>query len=126
MRLGRSATSLSAEGVSLLLHMQRCRLDVREASDWPGTTLLFGATAQVHRFRFDAESIDLFRTAVDGLYEWLHPDTAEDLCLYSASGEPVLVSVAHERESWIVLSEATDGELAARWVQMRQLTHRRE
>jgi hypothetical protein len=87
-----------------LERLDKVRLSTREVSEWPGTRLLDG-TANVHAFRLCAESMDVFASAVDGLFEWTQPSNPEDLSLLRADGSIWLASTSHERDAFLELDE---------------------
>lgn len=67
--------------------------------EWPGTKL-YGHQASVSKYHVNENSIKLL-SEVDGLYSWVAPDLPEDLIFYNSDGSPWLVSIAHERDSYI-------------------------
>jgi hypothetical protein len=42
--------------------------------------------------------------ASEGLFSWTQPELPEDLCLFRKDGEPWLVTIAHEKDGYLVLS----------------------
>ena len=67
--------------------------------EWPGTQVLKAAKVMV--FRFEAASADVLGRLARRLYQWEQPDLPEDLCLFRPTGEPWLVSIAHESDGWV-------------------------
>jgi len=82
-----------------------------ERSEWPGTELL-SDTAQVLTYRYTEQTKEILGRAVDGLYDWVLP-LPEDLCLM-AENEPWLVSVAHEKDAYLVVSDEELSQLLRR------------
>jgi hypothetical protein len=82
-------------------------------SDWPGT-ILEDEKAAVYRYRLDVELVERLATLSQGLYDWVHPELPEDLCLLREGLDPWLVSVSHEREAVIFLTEDERTALAVR------------
>lgn len=83
-------------------------LSETESHMWPGTVLHGGATALVMTYRLDHASVALLTEAADGLYDWIQPDLPEDLCLLRADDTPWMVTITHEKDSYL---ELTDKEL---------------
>lgn len=67
--------------------------------EWPGTKL-YGHQANINKYHVNEDSIKLL-SEVDGLYSWVAPDFPEDLVFYNSDGSPWLVSISHERDSYI-------------------------
>jgi hypothetical protein len=78
---------------------------------WPGT-ISWGDPARIYWLDYSAEAAMALGTQVDGLYEWeLNRERPEDLALLCEDGREFLASVAHERESWMWLTDNEYGEL---------------
>src|SRR3954471_24871991 len=75
-----------------------------KSTRWPGTDI-FGAQADVFYFRLEAGSAKVLREATDHLFGWCQPDLPEDLCFLRKDRRPWLVTIAHERDGYFVLSE---------------------
>jgi len=73
-------------------------------SQWPGT-ILYEDEAAIYRYRLDSGLVSRLLRLTRGLYDWMHPNLPEDLCLLRQDLEPWLVSISHEREAFMVLSE---------------------
>ncbi len=63
--------------------------------------------ATVYGYRWVPETLRMTLAASRSLQDWLHPDLPEDLCLLRQDGEPWLVSVTHEGDFYLRM---TDGE----------------
>ncbi|WP_218081796.1 hypothetical protein [Anthocerotibacter panamensis] len=74
------------------------------SSEWPGTILLSG-TAKVYHYTYNSDCLKILAEITDKLYNWQHPDLPEDLSFLRSDGEPWLVSISHERDSYLYLSE---------------------
>jgi hypothetical protein len=74
-------------------------------SEWPGTELVGGQVALSTCYRFDEDFAKKFVSLNNRLFKWLHPSFPEDLCLFRNDGTPWLVSIAHERDAFVNLSE---------------------
>ena len=98
----------SAKG--LLERLQPFLIGRTEESEWPGTKLL-NSTATVHRFRLTPESVTVLGDATDRLYSWEQPELPEDLSLIRFDGSPWLVTIAHERDSYLTLSPEEKAQL---------------
>lgn len=82
-------------------------------SQWPGTTLL-NSTAKVLRYRLDPKSIEVLEHSAPSLFSWAQPDLPEDLCLIRSDGEPFLVTIAHEEDGYLVISDEEASRLETR------------
>jgi hypothetical protein len=75
-----------------------------ELSEWPGTKL-YDSTARVIRFSLTLESASILKSAVSALYEWAQPEFPEDLCFVRRSGKPWLITISHEKFSYLEMTE---------------------
>jgi hypothetical protein len=77
----------------------------RYCSAWPGTELI-GHRGLVVVIAFSAALVDAMSSSGRYLFDWRHhfsPSLPEDLCLYRQGDPlPVLVSVTHENDAWIL------------------------
>lgn len=80
-----------------LRHLQICH---NRTDRWPGTRI-FGTTASVIKFTCDSSAIPIL-SQPRSLFSWLTPQFPEDLVFWNASGQPVLATVSHETEGWIL------------------------
>ena len=74
-----------------------------ESHEWPGTRMLWD-TALVLQYQYGPELATILKGAADRLYSWQQPDLPEDLSLLRQDGEPWLVTIAHENDSYLKLS----------------------
>ncbi len=95
---------LERSGQEVLAQLEAFLMQKVESSEWPGTRL-FGKTAWVFRYHFQLESAEILVGATDALYRWRQPSLPEDLCLLRADETPWLVSIAHERDGYLDLSQ---------------------
>ncbi|MCG8560409.1 MAG: hypothetical protein MI824_11465 [Hyphomicrobiales bacterium] len=100
----REAGSMSDEVVKFNQRLEGFETKREMSSDWPGTRL-HGADALVVWYRLDPECTSLLGEVTEGLYDWLLPNLPEDLCLMRADGTPWLVSITHEGDSYLELSD---------------------
>lgn len=94
---------LSKTGEKVLAQLRTYLQEQTEASEWPGTQLLDGI-AKVFCYSYEPGCIAILARAADALYSWEQPQLPEDLCLLRADGDPWLVSIAHEKDSYLFLS----------------------
>ena len=99
----RPSLGLSDKGSALLGRLQALLIEKLETARWPGTVLM-DETATLWRFRFNADSARIVTEAQPRLY-WTQPQLPEDLSLLRMSGEPWLVTIAHERDAYLCLEE---------------------
>lgn len=78
------------------------------ASSWPGTELI-GHAGMVYEIAFDLSLIEPMARVGGRLEDWRtskDPHLPEDPCLFNHAAEwPVLLSVTHEREAWILAAD---------------------
>ena len=100
----RDVDDLSEESANILKRLEDNLTTVERSSQWPGTVLVSSnETALVYRYRLTPQTVELFCTLVDGLYEWAEPNRPDDLCFTRADGSPMLVTIAHERDAYLQL-----------------------
>lgn len=75
-----------------------------QSQSWPGTHLL-GKKAWVYHYYLVPEFKEILLQTTSYLYKWLQPKLPEDLCLIRSDGEPWLVTISHEKDSYLILSE---------------------
>jgi hypothetical protein len=90
-------------------YLRRC---TRERA-WPGTELL-GSGALVYRYAVHPSSLRLLSTMNTRLFDWVQPKAPEDLSFTRSTGEPILVTTAHESEGHLLLTDAELADLEAR------------
>ena len=76
-----------------------------QVREWPGTQLLRG-TAVLYSYATSAGLCSLLGSLRPGLLDWIHPEAPEDLCFVRETGEPILVSISHENDSYLLLTES--------------------
>lgn len=100
----RPSIGLSEQGRSFLERLRPSIREEKQLAEWPGTKLQ-GHTALVRFFAFNPESAIVLKESSEALYEWQQPTLPEDLCLLRPGGQPWLVSIAHERDGYLKISE---------------------
>jgi hypothetical protein len=92
-----------------------------EAAQWPGT-ITWGDPATVYWLSLSAACAAALGAQVEGLYDWdMQRGQPEDLALLREDGGEFLVSVAHERESWMWLTNEERTELCERVPELASL-----
>jgi hypothetical protein len=99
----RRTLPLHGGGAKVLADLQPFLLKKRESREWPGT-ILSNSTASVFCYNFDSNCASILQNAAESLFSWLQPDLPEDLCLLKANEEPWLVSISHEKDSFLNLT----------------------
>ena len=85
----RDVDDLSEESANILKRLEDNLTTVERSSQWPETVLVSSNdTALVYRYRLTPQTVELFCTLVDGLYEWAEPNRPDDLCFTRADGSP--------------------------------------
>lgn len=77
-------------------------------SEWPGTRLAHGGTADLHWYALSPALADILK-AQGGLFSWISPDAPEDLCFYRSDRSFLLAAISHERDAFL---DVDDEELA--------------
>jgi hypothetical protein len=116
------SANLNPAGGAVLEALKPKLIKEVNASEWPGTKLKRDK-ARVLYFSLDAESSNLLKTAANGLYEWLQPILPEDLCFMKSDGSPYLVTISHEKDSYLVLASEERDDLARRLPKLSALLH---
>ena len=109
----RPGVALAATALAALDRLRPWLVNAEPRAVWPGTRLLSG-TATVHRYRFGEETATVLAEAAGGLFDWVQPALPEDLCLLRPDGAAWLVTIAHERDGYLVLTAAERAALVAR------------
>jgi hypothetical protein len=100
----RPSIELSDQGKLIIERLRPWIREEKQCCEWPGTKL-HGHTALVRVFAYDQGSATVLKESADSLFEWQQPALPEDLCLLRPDGEPWLVSIAHERDGYLKISE---------------------
>jgi hypothetical protein len=95
---------LDGHGAEVLERLHPFLLRKIESSEWPGTKL-FNHTASVFYYNFNSSCTSVIGNAADSLFSWLQPNLPEDLCLLKADGEPWLVSISHEKDGYLNMTD---------------------
>jgi hypothetical protein len=99
----RHSIDVDASARAVLDKLEPFLIKREESSEWPGTQL-FDHTAQVNTFALSPATMSVLIEASEGLFSWTQPELPEDLCLFRKDGEPWLVTIAHEKDGYLVLS----------------------
>lgn len=83
----------------------------REVGEWPGTSTGKLSHGTLLVYGLDEAAIICICEINHYLYGWRMFDYPEDLCIYRADGTVWLGSIAHERDSFLVLTEQEAKEL---------------
>jgi len=96
---------LTSHGNQLLEELSPFLQEKVISNEWPGTQLVEG-NAVVHYFAYDKRSVDILLKHSTRLYQWVQPDLPEDLGLLRSLEKPWLVSIGHEKDSYLLMDEA--------------------
>ena len=107
----RSYDELGKNGLKVLSDLEPFFVEKRESLEWPGTVLLNG-TAFVYKYTYNIKSAEILTTETTHLYDWVHPFLPEDLCLLRSDNSPWLVNIAHERDSYLCLTNDEKAQLS--------------
>lgn len=106
----RSTAPLSEFGRQILKELEKDLVLQEKRCEWPGTRLL-GHTATVYIFALTSHCLDVLVCRADRLYQWQQPTLPEDLCFLRNEMDPVLTTIAHERDAWLTVSEEEKDKL---------------
>ncbi len=97
----------------VLSRLAQFLLKESEETEWPGTK---GAkpAATVYRYKFNPASATILNESAEGLFSWNLPELPEDLCFLRDDGSPWLVTISHENDVYLELSETEKTDLLAK------------
>ena len=99
----READWLEPSASEFLRNLNPFEVEKRRQSEWPGTSLL-DHEATVYYYSLCRESLHILKHAVDRLFDWQQPYLPEDLCLLRNENDPMLVTIAHEKDAFLFLT----------------------
>lgn len=79
-------------------------LRAERVHEWPGTVLLCGGEATAHWYAVSPRLRENLKALASGLFEWVGAKP-EDPCFFRADGQVLLVTTAHERDAYMLLTE---------------------
>lgn len=109
----RPGISLDNSGTKILDFISPYLKEKTQSQDWPGTHLVNGY-AWVYHYYLTPELSHVLLRSTDHLYAWLQPKLPEDLCLIRPDQEPWLVTISHEQDSYLYLSESELNEFLSK------------
>jgi hypothetical protein len=95
---------LSQKGKEVLNELASFLYKKEMKTEWPGT-IIFGGKITINTYHYVPESILILKKSATRLYQWQMPDLPDDLCLLRSDGSAWLVTIAHESDSYFVLTE---------------------
>jgi hypothetical protein len=107
----RAPERLSSAAREVVNRLDRSLIGSAESGQWPGTTLA-RHTARVYTYAFDDHCLEVIRSSVEGLYDWVGPDRPEDLCILRGDA-PCLTSISHERTAYLDLTPSEVEQLSS-------------
>jgi hypothetical protein len=96
---------LSEKAKSVAEELNSFLVKKEQVSEWPGTIMFGGSPVTLLQYVLNPQSLRILKRLTPGLYHYLYPNFFEDLSILRPDGEPWLISVAHEKEGWMILSE---------------------
>ena len=108
----RPTINLDGNGEQALQLLNQYLYQTVNAKEWPGTKLLTG-TGRLHKYFFSLEFAKEIKSISNGLYDWIQPHLPEDICFMVDENTPWLVSISHERDGYLVLSEQDVQEITS-------------
>jgi hypothetical protein len=61
--------------------------------------------AHIYRYSAIPEFAHLLKNATDSLYLWQQPFLLEDICFIRDDGNPIFVTISHEKDAYLELDE---------------------
>jgi len=117
----RDSVRLEASAEKILKKLDKFLKSKVNDSKWPGTKLLYGATATIYRYKYNGNSAEVLKEATERLYGWQQPKLPEDLCLFRPNGSSCLVSIAHEKNGYLELTQEEYKQLLERYREISSL-----
>ena len=87
-----------------LAQLQPYCIKALRACEWPGT-ILYGDEAEVYWYQITPDLQQCMKELASHLFEWVHPDAPEDPCFFRDDGQVISVTVSHERDAYLMLTE---------------------
>jgi hypothetical protein len=100
----RPSVLIESSGLKIINELQPYLIKKSVESEWPGTKLL-GNDAVVYNFKLNSETVEFLTYITSSLYSWLQPNLPEDLCLLTDEGDPWLVTISHEKDGYLRVSD---------------------
>lgn len=100
----RNSIDFDTQGKELLGSLNKFLINCEEKAEWPGTRLL-DDKANVYNYILCIEAIETLTCVVDNLFGWLQPKYPEDLCLFRKNGSNWLVTITHENDGFLLLTD---------------------
>jgi hypothetical protein len=100
----RSSIHLNESGSQFLQSLRPFLLKAESTSEWPGTRLI-DDVADVFYYELSPVSAELITSVSTRLFQWTQPELPEDLCLLRTPADPWLVTIAHEQDGYLNLSD---------------------
>jgi len=97
--------TLGPKGTSLIQKLAPFLIKRERTSHWPGTVLLTGQQCEVIQYRLTNEAIEILKNEFKDIFELIGPEYPEDLCFLRSTGEAWFVSISHERDYYVILTE---------------------
>jgi hypothetical protein len=116
--------SLPAELQHSIAELRAECINVIRTDRWPGT-ILYEAEADLWRYRVNGDLCAKICRR-ECLYDWLHPRAPEDPCFFRKDGSELLVTISHEADAYLQLTEAEHRSLVVAFPDLDRLLRREE
>jgi len=94
----------------ILKKLEPYLIEIKDTKEWPGT-VLYSDTAKLYKFNLNKISNEIFKNSTNGLYGWIQPHAPEDLCLLRKDEKPFLVTISHEKDAYLQVTDIELNEL---------------
>lgn len=105
-------TVSSESATEVLKKIEKYQIKKEQRSEWPGTKLI-DHTATVFTYDTASGIGDTLHKLADRLYDWVQPSLPEDLCFSTKEDDPWLVTISHERDAYLNITEEEFNTLIA-------------
>lgn len=99
--------NLETRGKRLLKELEPYLIGSEIADRWPGTHLL-STNANIFTYELNVFSVRKLQEYANSLFQWRNPELPEDLCFLDGRNSPILVNIAHEKDSYIETNKSTE------------------
>lgn len=101
----RDTIGLSVNGEEIIKSLSSFLIAKIQTTEWPGT-ILINSEATLYKYHLNFESATILKRSSTRLFQWQQPNLPEDLCILRADDSPWLVTIAHEKDGFLILSKA--------------------
>ncbi|MFL0194838.1 leucine-rich repeat domain-containing protein [Clostridium sp. WILCCON 0269] len=98
-----SCGNIQESGLEVLKQLKPYLIKKIKHNKWPGT-ISYGECSLIYHFQCNKNTVSILQNSVNALYDWYLPKLPMDLSFLDKNNNGWLVSVAHEKMSWLNIS----------------------